>query len=300
MTTLIKTQCPNCNIYFDLPAELPELLHRPNTEMRCAHCQHVFLINENLVVSANDPANITKSDVAAINDSDNAWLEKLLNEQNSDKKKALNQDKVLNELSSDTLSTERDDAKQYDDSNLILKQNHLNKRPLVPNQERSSSQQHEEQSSVAVFLWTIGCLILVLSLLAQYVIFNLDTLLKNPNYAQRLEAICSLAACSLPSADLEAFVIADINFRASKVEKASKFIDIEATLENKSTQIQLLPNLKVSLYDSKGLYGEFIALPDDYLLGRQKQLSGGYSKPFMFTTAGSSKQINRVTIEPLY
>lgn len=310
MTTLIKTQCPNCNIYFDLPTELPELLHVPNTQMRCIHCQYSFFISENLVVSANDPKYAGASDKVNADDLDNAWLEQLLNERHRHEKEDESQttsSKSFDALTANEGSIEPQASIENNDADRpILSQRHstistnVHTNKSAINQDRQSSNSNEEQSPIAAFLWIAGCLILVLSLLAQYVIFNLDTLIKNPVYAQRLQTVCSIVACRLPSADLDAFSIIEVDFKASKIKASNNFTDIRGSLENQSNNTQLLPSLKVTVYSNDDIKGEFIAMPEDYLLGRQNQLSAGYGKPFMFTIAISSKQISKVIIEPIY
>lgn len=321
MTTLIKTQCPSCQVHFDLNAELPELLHRPNTQMCCAHCQHLFLVNEHLVVSTHDDlsANSAKADdqklvedsssSANSQPSDNAWLEELLSrhhEQNHPFSQVETDDKAFEqepkEPSTPALLTKPPLSSSKADR--ILSEENLSQfsssRRMANNQQRRLSHYEDGPQSVALLLWIAGCLVLILSLFAQYIVFNLNTLIKNPDYAARLETVCLIAACSLPSADLEAFVISDLQFRASKVKAADTFSDIQATLSNQSTQTQLLPSLKVSIYDSEALIGEFIAMPEDYLIARQSQLSAGYSQAFMFTTPLSSQQISKITIEAIY
>ncbi|MGM8887223.1 zinc-ribbon domain-containing protein, partial [Psychrobacter sp. 1U2] len=58
MTTLIKTQCPSCQAYFSLPQTL---LNELDAKVRCKRCQQIFLVNENLVVSGNEPSGINNT-----------------------------------------------------------------------------------------------------------------------------------------------------------------------------------------------------------------------------------------------
>ncbi|WP_201554023.1 zinc-ribbon and DUF3426 domain-containing protein [Psychrobacter sp. 72-O-c] len=224
---------------------------------------------------------------ASINDtSDNAWLEQLLKEQN-----------------------DHEDGPQADTdlAQLLIKmgvpindEDKVNQERTSKIQARMQSTQTQIQISITALLWTMGCVVLVLLLFAQYVIFNLNTLIKNPAYAERLQTVCSIAACSLPSADLTTLRITDLNHRASQVSTTSAFSDVRATLSNQSSQAQLLPNLKVSVHSSNALIGEFIAMLDDYLLSPQYQLAAGGSKQLMFTIAIANDQIDHVTIDPIY
>lgn len=317
MTTCIRTQCPSCEMYFDLNAELPELLHKPSTQMRCAHCQHSFLVNEHLIVSVHDDSLAGAAKLENSTLSDNNWLEELLSKHSSSSIGNLNRDKKPghtqaqafdNSASESTIeSTALSTKPQLLSSNKAdrtLSDDYLyqrsRQRNLAQNEELRLNQYDDGPQSVAMLLWSAGCLVLILSLFAQYIIFNLNTLIKNPDHAARLEAVCVIAACRLPSADLDAFAISDLTFRASKIKAANAFSDVQATLSNQSAQTQLVPSLKVSIYGSEALVGEFIAMPNDYLMAHQSQLSANYSQSFMLTIPLTPQQIDRIIIEPIY
>ncbi len=304
MSALIKTQCPFCYAYFDLPTALTELLHHPHTQIRCTHCQKSFIISENLTVSADNVApahNIKHSAEEGLN---NSWLEALVyNYNDSDSSDYITTD-VDDDLqglltSAGAGANDSQTSPSHSPNPSILSASRLQPKRVTA-QQQSLSIAEEGPRSIANLLWVAGCLVLVLSLFAQYVIFNLNTLLKNPYYAERLEVVCAIAACRLPSATIEAFIIDDISFDASKIQRGNEFIDLQATLANKSMQTQLLPNLKVSLYNSGSLIGEFIALPEEYSTGRQSQLAAGYTMSFMFTIPLSVTQVSHVDVEPFY
>ena len=223
------------------------------------------------------------------NANDRAWLEELLIEQKEQEKlpqtNGVRADSNLTQLLTNMGVPLKD--KSNPDS-MRAGPSHLQSRKM-PN-----------RVSLTSLLWLIGCIILVLLLFAQFVIFNLNTIIKNPGYASRLQAVCSFAACSLPSADINAFAITDMNHRRSQSNAKGGYSDIKATLNNTHADTQLLPHLKVSVYSANLLIGEFIAAPNDYLLSSQTQLSGGHSKPFMFTVAVPNDQISAVTIDPIY
>ncbi|WLP95431.1 zinc-ribbon and DUF3426 domain-containing protein [Psychrobacter sp. M13] len=166
--------------------------------------------------------------------------------------------------------------------------------PTVAPASRSAS------TPVATLLWIAGCAVLILLLIAQYIIFNLNTLIKNPVHAKRLQAICSVVVCGLPNADLSALNTTQLSIRRSRVNTYADFSDLQAELVNSSAQAQLLPNLKVSVYSEAGLLGAFIATPGDYLLSNQSQLGGEQSLGIMFTIPLSAQKINSFTIEPIY
>lgn len=235
--------------------------------------------------SAND-INTFIQDTKTHADSDNAWLEKLLDEQ-KDNRNAIDSDTDLSQLLASMGAP-------------IRVQSQISPRQVSKGQSRIYPAQTRAQTSAASVLWVIGCLVLIMLLFAQYVIFNLDNIVKNPEHAARLQAVCAVAACSLPSADMTAFDITNLAYKSSQIKADNMFSDIGATLVNQSQKAQLLPSLKVSIYTNDALIGEFIATPKDYLASKQHSLSAEQSKSFLFTVPVASNQISQVTVDPIY
>ncbi len=249
--------------------------------------------------AAND-INASVSTTNHRSDNDNGWLEKLLEEQDDSDNTRIDNPKSTTDLSKllASMGVPPNDQKHLNrHANLndlnIYRQTH--KRPT-----RSYPAQNRMQASAASVLWLAGCLVLVMLLFAQYVIFNLDHLVKNPAHAARLQAVCAIAVCSLPSADLTAFDVTDPVHRPSEIKSANGFSDISAILANQSTQAQLLPTLKVGMYSDEVLVGEFIALPEDYLVSKQYKLPAEQHKSLMFTVPIADNQISQITIDPIY
>lgn len=225
---------------------------------------------------------------ASINDkTDESWLEKLLKEQQSKEVHTAKTQSDLSELLSSMGVAIKDDER-------------ASAARSKKQQDRASFSPTPAGRSVASLLWLVGCLVLTLLLFAQYVIFNLENLVKNPAHAERLEKICSIAVCSLPSANLAALNTSDIKHRPSHISSASDFSDISATLNNQSTKAQLLPHIKVSVYGNNTIIGEFIAAPDDYLLSTQSQLGAAGRKRLLFTIPVPNTQISKVIVSPVY
>lgn len=216
-------------------------------------------------------------------DSDNAWLEKLLNEQKDN----------ANSTESET------DLSQLLASMGVPIRDH-GQIGSTQDQSRIHPKQTRVRTSAASVLWLIGCLVLMMLLFAQYVIFNLNDIVKNPAHAERLQAVCAVAACSLPSADITTFEITNITYKPSEIKADDMFSDIGATLGNQSKKAQLLPSLKVSIYNNNELIGEFIATPEDYLVSKQKFLSAEQNKSFLFTVPIANNRISQVTVDPIY
>lgn len=215
---------------------------------------------------------------------DNSWLEKLLKDQNKSED-ILQDDTDLSQLLLDMGVPLKDEDKSIDER--VRK----SQEQFIPTPRKRSA---------ASLLWILGCLVLALLLFAQYVIFNLETLVKNPAHAEKLQAICSAISCSLPSADISTLTISNASHRSSKIKMTGKFSDISATLNNQSASTQLYPNVKVSVYGAETLIGEFIATPADYLLSKQSQLAADSNRQILFTIPVANTQIRDVSISPLY
>lgn len=249
--------------------------------------------------AAND-INASVSTTNHRSDNENGWLEKLLEEQDDSDNTHIDNPKSTTDLSKllASMGVPPNDQKplnRHAKSNDLNSYSQTHKRPA-----RSYPAQNRVQASAASVLWLAGCLVLVMLLFAQYVIFNLDHLVKNPAHAARLQAVCAIAVCSLPSADLTAFDVTDLVHRPSEIKAANGFSDISAILVNQSTKAQLLPTLKVGIYSSEVLVGEFLALPEDYLVSKQHRLPAEQNKPLMFTVPITDNQISRITIDPIY
>jgi hypothetical protein len=242
---------------------------------------------------STSPAQVALSSAAANNihaniddTTDNAWLEDLLKEQKNNDN-SIQEDTDLSQLLLSMGVPFRDEDRTHEER--VKKMQAQAKFAPTP-----------ARHSIASLLWTLGCLVLALLLFAQYVIFNLETLVKNPAHAERLQTICTIAACSLPSADLSALTITELNHKPSQIKKTGTFSEVSATLNNQSPQAQLYPNVKVSVYGTDALLGEFIAAPDDYLLSTQNQIAAASRRQLLFTIPVANAQIREVRINPIY
>jgi predicted Zn finger-like uncharacterized protein len=247
-------------------------------------------------VSSTD-ANDIHANVATTSGNDtseNAWLEALLKAQQD----------------SDNALPDEDAADKQDNTDLSQLLENIgmatNNKEKISQARTNRIHTHTQQGStpsknpIATILWLVGSLILILLLLAQYVIFNLDTLIKNPDHAARLQTVCSMAACSLPHADIADLSTTEPSYRPSRIKAAAAFSDIETSLVNQSQHSQLLPNIKVTIYGDNALIGAFIAPPKDYLLSPQSQIAAESSKSMMFTVPVATNQINNITIDVIY
>lgn len=217
---------------------------------------------------------------------DNAWLEDLLKEQNKNDN-TVQEDTDLSQLLLSMGVPFKDEDRTHEER--VKKMEAQAKFTPTP-----------ARRSIASLLWTLGCLVLGLLLFAQYIIFNLETLVKNPAHAERLQTLCTIAACSLPSADLAALTITELSHKPSQIKTTGTFSEVSATLNNQSVQAQLYPSVKVSVYGANALLGEFIAAPDDYLLSTQSQIAADSRRQLLFTIPIANAQIREVSVSPVY
>lgn len=230
-------------------------------------------------------------------DEDNSWIEALIEEEKQEPP---------------TSTIEPQPTADYDLSDLLSEYDVDTVEAIAPSQQDyiekvnsrlpkkpTSQQMATKQSPIAMFFWVIGCLVLLLLLIAQYVAFNLDSVIKKPQYAQYLHSICDIASCSLPNAEIEAFDVNHIQHKTNK-EQGDFNTNITAHLDNQSRKSQLYPNLKVSIYQDDKLIGQFVATPDDYLSVTQRLLEPNQTARFMFSANMNNKDITNIEIEPFY
>lgn len=280
-TTLSDTPLPNTIKYSDKSSD--SFIDLFGTDTASTTSSNSYSSSAQVALSSTAANSIHAS---IDNTADDSWLEKLLKEQNQ---------------AEDAPSNDTDLSQLLLDMGIALKEEDDNQaahaRRLQAQAKFSPTPSHR---SVASLLWTLGCLVLALLLFAQYVMFNLNNLVKNPAYAERLQSLCSIAVCSLPSADLAALSISDINYQASRINTKTGFSDISAAITNQSSQAQLYPHVKVSVYGDNALIGEFIAAPNEYLVGKQSQLATNNRKQLLFTVPVAHAQITKIAINPIY
>lgn len=137
--------------------------------------------------------------------------------------------------------------------------------------------------------------------MAQYVIFNIDSLMKHPQkhpqHSAHLITLYKLANCALLHADIVQLKLHHISHKPSRIENVSTHSDILLMLTNNSEAEQLFANLKVNIYAQSTLMGEFVT-PQQYLTPPQRLLMRQLSKQIMFTIAEPQQNYDRIQILP--
>ena len=221
------------------------------------------------------------------------WLQALLSDDNHQQKHphiAPDADDLSNLMAEYGVDTEYEQALNNDD---VLDK--INER-LASN---PKAQPTMGKSLLTQLIWGVGCLLLIALMWVQYLIFNVDRLMTNPDYANKIQGLCSALSCSLPSTDLSQLNIQS-GFRPSSVNTTAQHSDVLIGLENQANNELIYPNVKVSLSNGEQLLGQFIATPEDYLTIAQKRMGAKQSKVIMFTVPIPASGVGEVQVEPFY
>lgn len=165
-------------------------------------------------------------------------------------------------------------------------------------QHQPTSQQIAQRKSIGMLMvWTLAILTLLTTLVVQYVVFNVESLIKNPETAQHLYQTCEMLeiSCNLPSADL-----ASIDVNVVKISNHQKQTDVLFLLTNQSEKQQLFPNLKISLVVNHSAVAQVVLTPNEYLDDPNQRLSAKQHKPFKIRLDYPRDKVEKVTIDKFY
>ncbi len=219
----------------------------------------------------------------------------ILENSNKDRSRLASDNEVDNLLNNYGVGVEAPEQRSYMNDRLEKM------RQRVTHDTPTSQQIASKKSPVAFILWLLGCVLLIALIIVQYVVFNVNTLVKDADANAKLMSACKILSCSLPSADLNNLQLGGVGHRASLVGSADRESDVIASLINHGTQPQLYPNLRVSIQGENGLLGEFVAQPKDYLISEEQvEMAPSHEVFFMFTVPVHNDEILSVDIKPFY
>lgn len=161
----------------------------------------------------------------------------------------------------------------------------------------SSQQVYEKKSLLAPLLWGLACLFLLGLLLVQYVVFNVDNLMKNKDHAQTLTSLCQAThlPCKLAQANL-----ASVDIKTLSVENNGGKTDVLFTLTNKSSQPVLYPNLKISLQKNNSSIGTIVLSPEQYLDDKTTEMAPQQIEPIKLRLDVKRDSFDQALIESFY
>ena len=170
--------------------------------------------------------------------------------------------------------------------------------------ERLSQQVSSQQlANAKIFnmriVWGLGSLLLVFLLAAQYIIFNIDTLITSKTNAAVLSTIChKIPACQLPLADTE---LIDVQMLAlAHSSKQAGQTDLVFTLTNTTDNNIIYPSVKVSLRSGNTILAQTLLTPSHYLEAGNNYLMPHQIKPIKLRIDFPKTKVQAANIELVY
>ena len=170
--------------------------------------------------------------------------------------------------------------------------------------ERLSQQVSSQQlANAKIFnmsiIWGLGSLLLVFLLAAQYIIFNIDTLITSKANAAVLSKIChKIPACQLPIADTG---LIDVQMLAlAHSSKQAGQTDMIFTLTNTTDNNIVYPSVKVSLRSGNTILAQTLLTPTDYLEAGNNYLMPHQIKPVKLRIDFPKTKVQAANIELIY
>lgn len=226
-------------------------------------------------------------------DSDEAWLDDLLKNDDSPDIKVVRQNDNTDDLS-DIIGEDLDElipkAQAPENPKQVLKKIQDRLHSDHPTQEQIFT----KRSALSQIGWLISCFLMLGLAGVQYVFFNQERIAKNPEDAALVRQLCPI--CTLPSADTNAFTTS-----SRLLDGPADFsTDLIGNIQNQSAQNQLYPNIKIRVVGGRGVIGELILAPKEYLAYEQKILPAHQNGEFMITLDIPKEDISAISIEPFY
>lgn len=169
---------------------------------------------------------------------------------------------------------------------------------------RLSQQVSSQQALNAKFfnmgiVWGLGSLLLIFVLAAQYIIFNINTLITSKTNAALLSTIChKIPACQLPLADTE---LIDLQMLAlAHSSKQAGQTDVVFTLTNTTENNIIYPSVKVSLRSGNTILAQTLLTPSDYLEAGNNHLMPHQIKPIKLRIDFPKTKVQAANIELVY
>ena len=170
--------------------------------------------------------------------------------------------------------------------------------------ERLSQQVSSQQlANAKIFnmriVWGLGSLLLIFVLAAQYIIFNINTLITSTTNAALLSTIChKIPACQLPLADTELIDVQMLTLAHSS--KQARQTDVVFTLTNTTDNNIIYPSVKVSLRSGNTILAQTLLTPSHYLEAGNNYLMPHQIKPIKLRIDFPKAQVQAANIELVY
>lgn len=188
------------------------------------------------------------------------------------------------------------DTRSEQQSDLLAYQQKIDERL---SQQVSSQQLANAKIFNMSIIWGLGSLLLVFLLAAQYIIFNIDTLITSKANAAVLSNIChKIPACQLPIADTG---LIDVQMLAlAHSSKLAGKTDLVFTLTNTTDNNIVYPSVKVSLRSGNTILAQMLLTPTDYLEAGNNYLMPHQIKPVKLRIDFPKTKVQAANIELIY
>lgn len=247
-------------------------------------------LNRDIAAEANVAATAKDS---GQHQNDETWLDDLLKQEQSPSIEVLsrqNDTDAISKIIGQDLESLIPQAQREEDPKLVMKkiQSRLNAH------QSTQEQLMTKRGIGSTLCWGLICLLMLGLAAGQYLFFNSTAIAKDPAQSALVKQFCSF--CQLPSADTTALQISYY----LQDGQADFSTDLIGTIKNTYDTDQLYPNIKISVMGGRGLLGELVLSPKEYLAFEQLTLSANKDDRFMLTLDIPRDEISSVTIEPFY
>jgi predicted Zn finger-like uncharacterized protein len=170
--------------------------------------------------------------------------------------------------------------------------------------ERLSQQVSSQQSlNAKIFnmdiVWVLGSLLLIFVLAAQYIIFNINTLITSKTNVALLSTIChKIPACQLPLADTGLIDVQMLKLAHSS--KQAGQTDMIFTLTNTTDNNIIYPSIKVSLRSGNTILAQTLLTPSHYFEAGNNYLMPHQIKPIKLRIDFPKTKVQAANIELVY
>lgn len=235
---------------------------------------------------------------------ENVWLESLMAQANANEEAQANgtnnpklKDYSHSAVNADMLDQIAINTTDDEPSDLTAYQKKIDQRL---SQQVSSQRAISSTSSPMNLVWGLASLLLLLSLIAQYIVFNINTLVTSKQTAARLTSLCqSLSStCRLPIADTG--LIAVDTLKLASATKQARQTDVIFTLTNTTSNHIVYPNLKVSLRTGNTIKTQTVLTPVNYVQAGNNYLMPNQIKVIKLRIDYPKAQVQQVNIVPFY
>lgn len=232
---------------------------------------------------------------------ENAWLQSLMAQADDneaiDDASATNTKRGMNTVfNTDIFDQIAVDTGSEQQSDLLAYQQKIDARL---SQQVSSQQSLNAKSFNMGIAWGLGSLLLIFVLAAQYIIFNIKTLITLKTNAAVLSTIChKIPACQLPLADTELIDVQMLKLAHSS--KQAGQTDMIFTLTNTTGNNIIYPSVKVSLRSGNTILAQTLLTPSHYLEAGNNYLMPHQIKPIKLRIDFPKTKVQAANIELVY